>query len=215
LGRIVISKNLSCDGVVEDPTGEEGFARGGWFTRVTDNDQRAWAKTAFDEACSAEALLLGRRTYEFFAARWPGRTGPFADQLNRLPKYVVSSTLHSPDWANTTVLHGDVITKVSALKRRLQGDVVVYASFGLVPLLVEHDLVDELRLTIYPFLLGDGRHLFSTARGDEIATAPPHHDGRRKPRSPHIPVRQTESPMSDQSFTTAFTFEQYRHMYLT
>ncbi|MGD9695044.1 MAG: dihydrofolate reductase family protein [Thermoleophilia bacterium] len=160
MGRIVISENLTLDGVVEDPTGEEGFRRGGWFGRITDEDREAWTRAAFEEARRAEALLLGRRSYRFFAARWPSRSGPFADRLNALPKYVVSATLDRLDWANSELLGADVVTGVSRLRRSLDGDIVVYASFGLVDTLLSHDLADELRLTIFPIVVGEGRRLF-------------------------------------------------------
>ncbi|SCL35333.1 Dihydrofolate reductase [Micromonospora rhizosphaerae] len=160
MGKIVISENVSLDGVIQDPTGEEGFSRGGWFGQVGDKDREAWAKVERDEALGAEALLLGRRSYEWFAARWPSRTGEWADRLNRLPKYVVSSTLEDPDWNNSTVLKGDVVNEVSKLKQRVNGDIVVYASGQLVHTLIEHDLVNELRLMIYPFVLGAGKRLF-------------------------------------------------------
>ena len=160
MGKIVISENVSLDGVVQDPTGEEGFRHGGWFAQVGDRDREAWAKVGFDEALRAEALLLGRRSYEFLAARWPSRSGPWADRLNSLPKYVVSSTLEDPDWNNSTVLNGDAVTEVSKLKQELGGEIVVVASRQLVRTLMEHDLVDELRLMVYPFVLGAGERLF-------------------------------------------------------
>lgn len=160
MGKIVISENVSLDGVIQDPTGEEGFSRGGWFGQVGDKDREAWAKVERDEVLGAEALLLGRRSYEFLAARWPSRGGEWADRLNRLPKYVVSSTLEDPDWNNSTVLKGDVVNEVSKLKQRVNGDIVVYASGQLVHTLIEHDLVNELRLMIYPFVLGAGKRLF-------------------------------------------------------
>ncbi len=160
MGRIVISENVSLDGVVQDPTGEEGFEFGGWFGRTLDKDRQAWAQITLDEAVGAEALLLGRRSYEWFAARWPSRSGEWADTLNRMPKYVVSSTLEDPAWNNSTVLKGDVVKQVSMLKQRVDGDIVVYASGQLVHTLIEHDLVDELRLMIYPFVLGAGKRLF-------------------------------------------------------
>src|SRR5947207_9468855 len=129
MGRIVISENVSLDGVVEDPTGEEGFRHGGWFEQIGDKDREAWAKVGLDEALGAEALLLGRRSYDFFAARWPSRSGEWADRLNSLPKYVVSSTLESPDaWNNSAVLNGDVVSEVSRLKQSVSGEIVVYAS---------------------------------------------------------------------------------------
>jgi len=118
------------------------------------------AKVALDEALGAEALLLGRRSYEWLAARWPSRSGELADRLNSLPKYVVSSTLEDPDWNNSTVLKGDVVNEVSKLKHELDGEIVVPASFRLVHTLIEHDLVDELRLKIFPVVLGAGERLF-------------------------------------------------------
>jgi dihydrofolate reductase len=160
MGKIIISENVSLDGVVQDPTGEEGFRLGGWFGQIGDQDREAWAQVELDEALGAEALLLGRRSYEFFAARWPSRSGEWADRLNSLPKYVVSSTLEAPDWNNSTVLKGDVVNEVAKLRQRVAGDIVVYASGQLVHTLMEHDLVDELRLMIYPFVLGAGERLF-------------------------------------------------------
>ncbi len=160
MGKIVVSENVTLDGVVQDPTGEEGFALGGWFGRIADVDREAWAQIAVDEALRAEALLLGRRSYEWFAARWPSRTGVLADRLNYLPKYVVSSTLEDPDWNNSTVLEGAVRDEVSQVKQRVDGDIVVYASGRLVHTLIEHDLDDELRLMVYPFVLGAGERLF-------------------------------------------------------
>jgi dihydrofolate reductase len=160
MGKIVISENVSLDGVMQDPTGEEDFRLGGWFGQIADKDREAWAKVEFDEALGADALLLGRRSYQWFAARWPSRTGEWADRLNSLPKYVVSSTLEDPDWNNSTVLRGDVVNDVSALKQTVYGDIVVYASGQLAHTLIEHDLVDELRLMIFPFVLGRGDRLF-------------------------------------------------------
>jgi dihydrofolate reductase len=161
MAKIVVSDNVTLDGVVQDPTGEEGFEHGGWFARVGDNDREAFARAALDEALAAEAFLVGRRTYEFLASRWPSRTGALADRLNSLPKYVVSSGLEHPEWSNTTVLEGDPATEVSTLKQRLNGEIVVPASFQLVRALIEHDLVDELRLLVYPFVLGAGERLFA------------------------------------------------------
>ena len=160
MGKIVISENVSLDGVVQDPTGEEGFRHGGWFVQVGDKDREEWAQVALDEALGAEALLLGRRSYEFFAGRWPSRSGELADRLNSLPKYVVSSTLVDPDWNNSTVLKGEVANEVSKLKQELDGEIVVVASRKLVRTLLEHELVDELRLMVYPVVLGAGERLF-------------------------------------------------------
>ncbi len=156
----MISENVSLDGVVQDPTGEEGFRHGGWFGQFGDKDREEWAKVEFDEALGAEALLLGRRSYEYFAARWPSRSGEWADRLNSLPKYVVSSTLVDPDWNNSTVLKGDAVNEVWKLKQELDGEIVVYASRQLVRTLMEHDLVDGLRLMVYPVVLGAGERLF-------------------------------------------------------
>ena len=165
MGKIIISENVTLDGVVQDPIGEEGFRAGGWFGQVENRDREEWARVELDEALGAEALLLGRRTYEFFAARWPSRSGQWADRLNSLPKYVVSATLQDPDWNNSAVLTGDLVDEVSRLRRKLHGDIVVYASFQLVHTLIEHDLVDELRLMIYPFVLGVGERLFGEISG--------------------------------------------------
>jgi dihydrofolate reductase len=160
MGKLIISENVSLDGVMQDPTGEDGFRLGGWFNQMRDRDREAWAKVELDEALGAEALLMGRRSYEYFAARWPSRNGEWADRLNGMPKYVVSSTLEDPGWHNSTVLTGDVVTEVSKLKQAVSGDIVVYASGQLVPTLIEHDLVDELRLMIYPVVLGAGQRIF-------------------------------------------------------
>jgi dihydrofolate reductase len=159
MGKIVISDNVSLDGVIEDPAGDEGFSRGGWVGLIQDRPELG--KLALDEALGADALLLGRRSYEWLAARWPSRSGALADRLNGLPKYVVSSTLEDPDWNNSTVLEGDVVNEVAKLKHELTGDIVVPASFRLVHTLIEHDLVDELRLKIFPVVLGDGERLFA------------------------------------------------------
>ena len=160
MGKIVISENASLDGVVEDPTGDEGFRHGGWIGRIGDRGREEAAKVALDEALGTQAMLLGRRSYEFLAARWPSRTGALADRLNSKPKYVVSSTLQDPAWNNSTVLKGDAVSEVSKLKHQLAGDIVVAASPQLVHTLIEHDLADELRLTIYPVVLGAGKRLF-------------------------------------------------------
>ncbi|MET7515970.1 dihydrofolate reductase family protein [Streptomyces sp. NPDC005480] len=168
MGKIVISENVSLDGVVQDPTGDEGFRRGGWFDRMADKDRLEWTKVEFDEALGTEALLLGRRSYEWFAARWPSRTGAWAERLNALPKYVVSSTLVDPEWNNSTVLDGEVVAAVSKLKRELDGDIVVYASRRLVRTLLAHGLADELRLIVHPVVLGAGERLFGET-GDELS----------------------------------------------
>ena len=158
MGKVVVSDNVSLDGVIQDPAGDEGFRVGGWVGRIADRVELN--KLALDEALAAEALLLGRRSYDWFAARWPSRSGALADRLNSLPKYVVSSTLEDPSWNNTTVLKGDVVAEVSKLKQELNGEIVLAASFQLLHTLMEHDLVDELRLMIYPVVLGAGERLF-------------------------------------------------------
>jgi dihydrofolate reductase len=158
MGKIVISENATLDGVTQDPAGDEGFKHGGWVGLIKDRPRLS--KLALDDALGAEALLLGRRSYEWFAARWPSRTGELADRLNSLPKYVVSSTLDHPAWNNSTVLKGDALTEVTKLKHGLNGEIVVPASFQLVRMLLEHDLVDELRLKIFPVVLGAGERLF-------------------------------------------------------
>ena len=160
MAKIVVSENITLDGVVEDPTGEEGFRHGGWFNRIGDGDRTAWAKEGLDEALRAEAFLLGRRSYEYLAARWPSRTGEWADRLNGMPKYVVSSTLAAPDWNNSTVLSGEPVAEVSRLKQALDGEIILPASYQLARKLIEHDLVDELRLVVFPFVLGTGERLF-------------------------------------------------------
>ena len=160
MGRIVISENVSLDGVIQDPAGVEGFRLGGWVGRIGGQGREEAATVALDEALGAEAFLLGRRSYEFLASRWPSRSGPLADRLNSLPKYVVSSTLEDPDWNNTTVLRGDVVDAVSKLTQEIDGEIVVAASFQLWHTLMQHDLVDELRLMIYPVVLGGGERLF-------------------------------------------------------
>ena len=163
MGKIVVSENVTLDGVVQDPAGAEGFGRGGWVGRVGERGREEAAKLLLDEALGAEAQLFGRRTYEFLAARWPSRSGELADRLNDMPKYVVSSTLKDPAWNNSTVLAGDVMQEVSKLKQELDGEIVVAGSIRLVRTLMNHDLVDELRLMIYPVVLGAGRRMFGEA----------------------------------------------------
>jgi dihydrofolate reductase len=162
MGKIVISgpQNVSLDGVVQDPDGKEDFRLGGWFVQFGGKDLEDWNKVALDEALRAEAWLLGRRSYEFFGVRWRPRSGELADRLNSLPKYVVSSSLNDPVWDNSTVLKGDPVTEVSGLKQELDGEIVVPASYQLGRTLIEHDLVDELRLVVFPVVLGAGERLF-------------------------------------------------------
>jgi dihydrofolate reductase len=165
MGTIVISTNATLDGVVQDPDGQEGFSQGGWFGQFGGSDLEEWGKISLAEALGAQALLLGRRSDEWFAARWAARTGEWADRLNGLPKYVVSATIDEPAWGNATVLTGDVVREVSALKERVDGEIVVYASYQLGRTLLEHDLVDELRLTVFPVTVGVGERLFGEAGG--------------------------------------------------
>jgi dihydrofolate reductase len=163
MGKIVMSgpQNVTLDGVIQDPDGEEGFGLGGWFVQFGGKDLEEWNKVALDEALAAEAWLLGRRSYEFFGERWRSRSGELADRLNTMPKYVVSSTLVDPDWDNTRLLRGDVLSEVATLKRELDGEIVVPASHQLGRTLIEHDLVDELRLVVFPVVLGAGERLFA------------------------------------------------------
>ncbi len=165
MGKIVISENVTLDGVVQDPAGAEGFARGGWVGRVGERGREEAARVLLEEALGAEAQLFGRRTYEFLAARWPSRSGELADRLNDMPKYIVSSTLKDPGWNNSTMLAGDVMQEVSKLKEELDGEIVVAGSTRLVRTLMENDLVDELRLMIYPVVLGAGERLFGETSG--------------------------------------------------
>jgi dihydrofolate reductase len=158
MGKIVITEFVSLDGVIQDPGGVEGFERGGWAFEVDRGE--AGDNYKLDETVNTEAVLLGRKTYEVFAASWPSRSGEFADRFNSLPKYVVSSTLEHPEWSNSTVLDGDVLDAVSRLKRQLDGDIVVHGSVQLAQTLFEHDLVDEFRLMVYPVVLGTGDRLF-------------------------------------------------------
>ena len=160
MGKIVVSQNVSLDGVVEDPSGEQGFRHGGWFVQFIGEDWDAWTELELAEARGAEALLLGRRSDEYFGKRSPTQSGEWVDRLNSLPKYVVSSTLKEPKWTNATVLRGEVVSAVSKLKQQIEGEIVVYASRPLVHTLMEHDLVDELRLTVFPVALGAGKRLF-------------------------------------------------------
>jgi dihydrofolate reductase len=158
VGRIVVTEFVSLDGVMEDPGGAEDFKHGGWsfeFSRGGEGDQ-----FKLDETLGSEALLLGRVTYEGFADAWPSREGEFADKFNGMPKYVVSSTLEDPEWTNSTVLAGDVAGEVTKVRDQLDGDIVVHGSARLVQTLVENDLVDELRLMVFPVVLGTGKRLF-------------------------------------------------------
>jgi dihydrofolate reductase len=162
MGKIVMSgpQNVSLDGVVQDPDGAEGFRLGGWFGEVGGEDLKEWNKVALEEALQAEAWLLGRRSYEFFGERWRPRSGELADRLNSMPKYVVSSTLEDPEWNNSRVLKGDVVEEVAKLKQELDGEIIIPASYQLGRTLMAHDLVDELRLVVFPVVLGAGERFF-------------------------------------------------------
>jgi dihydrofolate reductase len=158
MGRIVVTEFVSLDGVMEDPGGAEDFEHGGWsfeFSRGDEGD-----KFKLDETMEAEAQLLGRMTFEGFADAWPSRSGEFADKFNKMAKYVVSSTLEDPEWENSTVLSGDVTEEVAKLKREVDGVILVAGSAQLVQALIENDLVDELRLMVFPVVLGSGKRLF-------------------------------------------------------
>jgi dihydrofolate reductase len=158
VGRIIVTEFVSLDGVMEDPGGSEDFKYGGWsfeFSRGDEGD-----KFKLDETFDSAALLLGRATYEGFAEAWPSRDGEFADKFNSMPKYVVSSTLKDPEWTNTTVLDGDLVDEVTRLTKEQDGDIVVHGSAQLVQSLIENDLVDELRLMVFPVVLGTGKRLF-------------------------------------------------------
>lgn len=164
MGKLIVSENISLDGVIEDPTGEGAGGRGNWFGRIGEMTRGIWAEVELNEALGAEALLMGRRSYEWFLARgWAtSRTGAWADRLRSLPKYVVSSSaLQGPEWGNVTVLKGDVPEEVGKLKEQIDGDIVLYGSGRLVRTLWEHNLVDELRLMTYPVVVGTGERLFT------------------------------------------------------
>ena len=162
MGKIAVTEFISLDGVIEDPGGSEDFRHGGWsfeLSRGEDGD-----RFKLDETMGSDALLLGRVTYEGFADAWPSRDGEFADKFNSMPKYVVSSTLKDPAWANTTVLDGDLATVVGELRERHDGDIVVHGSGTLARSLLDQDLVDELRLMLYPVVLGQGKRLFGETK---------------------------------------------------
>src|SRR5215216_181227 len=158
MGRIIVTEFISLDGVMEAPGGGEDYKHAGWTFEIDRGDEGNQFK--LKETFDSEALLLGRVTYEGFAKAWPSRDGEFADKFNSMPKYVVSSTLEDPEWSNTTVLKGDVAEEAAKLKQEWDGDIVVHGSPQLVQTLIEHDLVDELRLMVYPVVLGTGKRLF-------------------------------------------------------
>jgi dihydrofolate reductase len=158
LGRIVVTEFISLDGVMQDPGGDSTFKHAGWTFEIEQGEEGADFK--LQEARDSEALLLGRVTYQGFAKAWPSVEGEFGDKFNNMPKYVVSSTLEKADWKNSTVLKGDVVKEVSKLRQKPGGDIVVHGSAQLVQTLLEHDLVDELRLMVFPVILGSGKRLF-------------------------------------------------------
>src|SRR5579859_7864491 len=179
MGKIVISTNATLDGVVQDPDGQEGFEMGGWFHQfVEGKDLEDWVANETDEALGAEALLLGRRSFEWFASRMPSfgvRVGrEWEDRMNSIPKYVVSSTLEHPQWSNTAVLNGDAVKEISELKRKVDGEILVYGSYQLMRTLIEQNLIDELRLVVFPVVLGTGLRIF-----DETSDKKPLH--RKRP----------------------------------
>ena len=161
MGKIVVTEFISLDGVIEDPGGSEHFKHGGWSFQIDRGEEGDRFK--LDETMNTEALLLGRRTYEGFAEAWPQREGEFADRFNNMPKYVVSSTLKDPDWTNTTVIDGDLTASVGRLRDELDGEIVVHGSAQLVQGLIDNGLVDELRLMVFPVVLGSGKRLFGEA----------------------------------------------------
>jgi dihydrofolate reductase len=157
MAKLIVTEFVSLDGVMEDPGGAEDFKYGGWTFEI---DRGEGDKFKLDETMETDALLLGRKTYEGFAAAWPTREGEFADKFNTMPKYVVSSTLADPEWTNTTVLTGDPVEAVKKLKQEQDGTFVVHGSRQLAQTLLEHDLVDQLNLMVFPVVLGSGRQLF-------------------------------------------------------
>ncbi|QIG44420.1 dihydrofolate reductase family protein [Nocardioides anomalus] len=169
MGRIVVSTNMTLDGVTDDPAGDEGRPGGGWFLRVTEEDRAAWAATVHAEATEMAAYLIGGRTYEWFARRWVGRDGEQAARFNATPKYVVRTTPGRTDWGPTTELSGDVLARVAELKASVDGDIALYASYRLVTALLAAGLVDEVRLIVFPALAGGGGRLVTDlAAGSDL-----------------------------------------------
>lgn len=165
MGRIVVSTNMTLDGVIEDPTGDEGFVHGGWFEQMADTDRAAWAKIETEEALAASAMVFGARSYEWFASRWAGREGTWGERLQALPKYVVSRNPVETAWGDVSVLGGTPAGGVLSVKEAVDGDILVYGSGHLLGTLFENNLVDELRLFVFPAALGAGRRLFEEVGG--------------------------------------------------
>jgi dihydrofolate reductase len=160
MGKLVVSSFVSVDGVIDDPGGAEGTPNGGWSFRFPRPDSQQFK---LEELLASDVQLLGRVTYEGFAAAWPAmeeQTGEYGKKMNNMPKVVVSTTLTEATWKNTTIISGDVVAEVARLKERYEGDILVQASATLVETLREHDLVDEYRLMVHPIVLGQGKRLF-------------------------------------------------------
>jgi len=160
MGKIIVATNVTLDGVIQDPTGDEGFELGGWFEDMSDTDRAAWAKLETEEALAASAMVFGARSYEWFASRWAGRDGAWGERLQSLPKYVVSSSPITTEWGPVTVLGGVPAFDVRSVKEQVEGDILVYGSGQLLSTLFDNDLVDEVRLFVFPTALGTGRRLF-------------------------------------------------------
>jgi dihydrofolate reductase len=168
MGRIVVTEFVSVDGVMQDPGGDSTWRHAGWTFQIKQGQEGADFK--LNETRNSEALLLGRVTYQGFAKAWPSVEGEFGDMFNNMPKYVISSTLDKAEWNNTTVLKGDVVKEVSKLRQKPGGDIVVHGSAQLVQTLLEHDLVDELRLMVFPVILGSGKRLFGDTSDKKTMT---------------------------------------------
>ena len=168
MGSIWVTEFVSLDGVMEAPGGDDNFERGAWSFEFDRGDEGNAFKTG--ETTDADAMLLGRRTYEAFARSWSSREGEFADVFNNMPKYVVSSTIENPHWGETTVLQGDVATAVTEARDRHEGHLIVHGSCQLVQALIEEDLVDELRLMVFPIVVGYGKRLFGDTSGTKKLT---------------------------------------------